>query len=207
VGLGLEPDGVVVGVSLNDFSPAPGLTPFGFLTIEPGARSRLPWLSNHSEFYMLVRWVITYARGGHWYQRAARRTPAPATGFEERWPAIDRAIGAMHKRFYAAPVGEGWERVRRALPQLRDLTRAHGIDLALVIFPEKDQVELPEPNLAPQRQWLALCEEFGLRCLDLWPAFAIAASTEGPLFQDTQHPNGAGMRVAARAVARFLEER
>jgi len=205
VGLDLFPHALILGVSLNDFGPAPGLTPFGFLTNDPGARSRVPWLSNHSEFYMLARWLITYARGGLWYQQAARRTPPPATPFEERWPAMDRAIAVMHKRFYVAPSGPGWERVRRALQGLRDLARARGLDLAVVIFPEKDQVELPSPSLDPQRHWLALCEEFGLRCLDLLPPFAAAAAAQpGPFFQDTQHPNAAGMRIAAHAVASFL---
>jgi hypothetical protein len=209
--LALAPEALVLGVSLNDYGPAPGLTPFGFLTADPAARSRLPWLTNHSEFYMVARWLITYARGEHWFQHAARRPPradqrrppqADPRPFEERWPAIDRAIAIMHKRFYANPGGPGWESVRHALPALRDLARAHGLPLAVVIFPEKDQIEGPEPDLAPQRQWLALCGEFGLHCLDLYPAFAAAASE--PLFQDTQHPNAAGMRVAARAVAAFL---
>ena len=204
VGLALAPSELVLGVSLNDFTPTPGLTPFGFLTVDQAERSRLPWLSNHSEFYMLVRWLITYARGGLWYQRAARQAKPPTTPFEERWPAIDRAIAMMHKRFYAAPSGPGWESVRRALADLRDLARARGLQLTVVIFPEKDQVELPEPNRDPQRQWLALCAESELRCLDLLPAFAAAAAPDGPLFQDTQHPNAAGMRIAARAVADFL---
>jgi lysophospholipase L1-like esterase len=201
-GLALAPDGLVLGVSLNDYGPAPGLTPFGFLTADPAARSRLPWLTNHSEFYMVVRWLITYARGEHWFQHAGRRASADTRPFDQRWPAIDRAIAMMHKHFYAKPAGPGWESVRRALPALRDLAREHGLPLAVVIFPEKDQVEGPEPDLAPQRQWLALCGEFGLHCLDLYPAFAAAAGE--PLFQDTQHPNAAGMRVAARAVAAFL---
>ena len=210
VGLALSPETLVLGVSLNDYGPAPGLTPFGFLTADPRERSQMPWLSNHSEFYMLVRWLITYARGEHWYQRVARAAPAaprapapPAPSFADRWPAMDRAIAMMHKHFYAAPSGPGWESVRRALPGLRDAARRRGLDLAVVIFPEKDQIELPDPNLDPQRRWLALCEELELRCLDLRPAFA-AAAPEGPLFQDTQHPNAAGMRVAAREVAGFL---
>jgi lysophospholipase L1-like esterase len=208
VGLALRPDAVVVGVSLNDYDAAPVMTPFGFLSRDPAARGRTPWLSNHSEFYMLARWLVTYARGEHWYQVAAHQPPPkdhgpPAPTFEERWPAIDRAIAGMHKRFYAAPSGPGWESVRRALVGLRDLAAARGLDLTLVIFPEKDQIELREPNLDPQRQWLALCTELDLRCLDVRPAFAAAADA-GPLFQDTQHPNAAGLRVAARAVAEAL---
>lgn len=209
LGLSLAPDGVILGVSLNDYGPAPGLTPFGFLTANPADRTALPWLSNHSEFYMLLRWTITYARGGLWYQHAKAAAPPPAAKkpetFDDKWPAIDRGIAIMHKKFYAAPSGAGWDSVRRSLAALRDLTRARGLPLWVVIFPEKDQIELPQPNLDPQRQWLALCTEVGVHCLDLQPAFAAAAS-QGSLFQDTQHPNAAGMRIAAPAVAAFVAD-
>jgi lysophospholipase L1-like esterase len=200
IGLALRPDTVVLGVSLNDFGPTPVMTPFGFLSQDEAARGETPWLSNHSEFYMLTRWLITYAKGEHWFQRAAPRVPSTAT-FDERWPAIDRAIAQIHKRFYAAPAGAGWERVRSALARLRAVAGERGLRLVVAIFPEKDQVEQADPNLDPQRQWLALCAEDDLCCVDLQPAFAAAAGA-GPLFQDTQHPNAAGMRVAARAVAR-----
>jgi lysophospholipase L1-like esterase len=207
LGLGLGPEELILGVSLNDFSPAPGLTPSGFLTVDPGARTALPWLSNHSEFYMLLRWLVTYARGGHWYQKAAaRHGPGPARpvpDLKALMPVLDPAIAVMHKRFYVAPAGEGWERIRRALAGLGDLVRARDLPLTLVIFPERDQVEGPDPRLEPQQRWLELCAEFGLRCLDLLPAFA-AAVPAGSLFQDTQHPNAAGLAVAARAVADFL---
>jgi lysophospholipase L1-like esterase len=203
IGLSLSADALILGVSLNDFGPAPGLTPFGFLTVNTAERTGIPWLTNHSEFYMLLRWSITYARGNHWFQRVAREIKSPPAPFEERWPKFDQSIARMHKRFYAAPAGPKWERVRRSLVGLRDRARASGLPLTLVIFPEKDQIELPEPNLDPQRQWMGLCEEFQLDCFDLVPAFAASAG-DALLFQDTQHPNAAGMRIAARAVAAYL---
>jgi lysophospholipase L1-like esterase len=205
VGLALDPDALVLGVSLNDYTPAPGLTPWGFLTVKPEERSRMPWLGNHSEFYTLARWIIVYARGGHWYQRAAAAAPAgpAAPPSPQGWAALDRGIAVMHKRFYAAPAPATWDRVRHALAGIRDLAKAHDLPLLVVIFPERDQIESAPPNLDPQRRWLELCQELALRCLDLVPAFAAAAS-EGALFQDTQHPNATGMRVAARATAAVL---
>ena len=77
--------------------------------------------------------------------------------------------------------------------------------LLVAIFPEEDQVGPPSPNLDPQRRWLELCAEVELRCVDLWPAFADhAARTGEPLFLDTQHPNAAGIALAARATAAEL---
>ena len=202
VGLALGPNALVLGVSLNDYGPAPHMTPFGFLSNEPTNRSRTPWLNNHSEFYTLLRWLLTWARGGHLYQQVRKQVPADKAEWDKRWPQIDHAIAIMHKKYYAKPAGPGWESVRQSLPALRDLAAAHGLALTVVIFPEKDQVE-PDANLDPQRQWLALCEEVGVRCVDLQPAFAAGAGA-GSLFLDTQHPNAAGMRIAAREVARAL---
>jgi lysophospholipase L1-like esterase len=206
VGVPLAPDAVVLGVSLNDYERAPALTPFGFLTVDPAARDRLPWLSNRSEYYVLVRWLITYARGGHWFQHASASAgpPAPAAAPDGLAARIDGAIGAMHRHFYASRDTAKWARVREALAGLAELARTRGVEFAAVIFPEGYQIGVPAPDLAPQRAWLDLCAELGVRCLDLQPAFAAAAGPE-PLFQDTQHPNAAGMRVAARAVADFIQ--
>ena len=203
-GLPLAPDAVVLGVSLNDYSDAPVMTASGLLTNELDARTRLPWLTNHSELYLLARWTAVYLRGAHPWQRLGEQAPAAATPVEERWAALDRAVAAMHKQFYAAPAGPGWERTRAALGALRDLTRGHGLALTAIVFPDRDQVELPAPDLDPQRRWLELCDAVGIRCVDLAPAFRAAAAPNGSLFQDTQHPNAAGMRVAAQAVADAL---
>lgn len=202
-GLALSPDTVILGVSLNDYGPAPVMTPAGILASEPGTRSRLPWLTNHSELYTLLGWLTTYARGDFWWQKVGKRREGPQQKSpDEALPVIDEAIAKMHKNFYAAPHGPGWDSVRESLAALRDLARARGLALTVVVFPEKYQVG-PDANLDAQRVWLALCAELDLRCLDLQPAFAAAASS-GPLFQDTQHPNAAGMRVAAQATAEFL---
>jgi hypothetical protein len=77
------------------------------------------------------------------------------------------------------------------------------LELTLVVFPEEDQLGLPESELGPQRHWQELCVQLELRCLDLWSAFVRAAEHEA-LFQDLQHPSALGMRVAASASADFL---
>jgi lysophospholipase L1-like esterase len=50
---------------------------------------------------------------------------------------------------------------------------------------------------------LAICAQAGLDCLDLYPVFADAAG-EGELFFDIMHPNAAGDRLIARALADHL---
>ena len=56
----------------------------------------------------------------------------------------------------------------------------------------------------PQAAWRALCEELGLDFLDLQPAFAASGRDRAELFSDLQHPNGAGLALAAGAVAEAL---
>lgn len=185
VGLELEPDAVVLGVSLNDYGPAPMRTARGFLVGNPAEVPGPAWLADRSELYLLARWLIEH--------RGASR---------EGWEALDRYVGVMHKRFYADP-GPALSRVREALVAMRDLARAHGIALSVVIFPEKDQFGEP-PDRRPQARWLALCSSLELRCLDLWPAFAEAGGES--LFHDMQHPNAEGMRAAARAAAGMLAQ-
>jgi hypothetical protein len=101
------------------------------------------------------------------------------------------------------PSGPAWERIRNSLEELRELTAGSGLELTIVIFPEADQLGLPESELGPQRHWKALCVRLELRCLDLGSSFARAAGREA-LFADLQHPNALGMRVAASATAEFL---
>ncbi len=57
--------------------------------------------------------------------------------------------------------------------------------------------------LVPQKKVLAICAQAGLDCLDLYPVFADAAG-EGELFFDIMHPNAAGHRLIARALADHL---
>lgn len=196
VGLGLSPYGVILAVSLNDFGPAPTLSPLGFLVDPPAGFGAGPrWLEGRSELYALLRWAV----------RHLRTRGIPGSDGEPgaaAWAALDRAVAIQHKRFYANPSGPGWQAVRRSLREMRDLSAQREIELVVVIFPEEDQVGAEALNLDPQARWRGLCEELALQCFDLWPAFADAAARTGePLFLDTQHPSARGLGIAAEALA------
>lgn len=210
-GMKLSPQTVVLGVSLNDFGPAPVVTANGFLSSAQKERTTWTWFTNHSEFYVLLRWMITYARRGHPFQKIAREATAAKQPLGDGiWEQLDRGVAVRHQRFYRNPSGPGWEKVREGLLDIKALAAAHGARLVLVVFPESFQVTaepagkaaVPDDELRPQRAWLNLCKELGLECVDLQPAFQ--AVRERPLFMDTQHPNEAGHRIAARVVARVL---
>jgi hypothetical protein len=194
-GLRLSPGGLLLGVSLNDFGPTPRLTGLGFFSNDADESE----LASRSELYALLYWIATFPDKGRLLSRLLGDE-----GEREDWEALDRHVGVMHKRFYANPSGPGWDEVRASLEALRDLAQARGIDLRIVIFPESDQLG-DDPNLDPQARWTGLCLELALSCLDLQPAFALAASHgETELFLDTQHPNARGFALSALATAEFL---
>ncbi len=207
-GLELSPTVVVLAVSFNDFGRTPVLTKTGVLSKTAGESTLSGWLRDRSEFFVLLEWLITYARGEHAFQKMAA-----AKGDEvaaDVWARIDAAVADRHRRFYANPRGPGWTSVRQALTEIRDLTTANDIELLVVLFPEKFQVSeavgtdiLAAPqDLAPQRAWQGLCDELKLECLDLLPAFQRAE--QRPLFLDMQHPNATGLELAARVTAAAL---
>jgi hypothetical protein len=199
-GLSLASDALVLAVSLNDFNATPSLSPLGLL-LGGEASADASWLAAHSEFYFLLRWVAP-ALWKRWWR--SRTSSESASAHDERVRGfLRRQAIASRKRFYAAPSGPGWERIRRSLEDLRDLAAGAGLELAIVFFPEEDQLRSAEAELEPQLRWKALCAQLELSCLDLWNSFAAAAGDES-LFRDLQHPNALGMRVAASATAEYL---
>ena len=81
---------------------------------------------------------------------------------------------------------------------MRETARAAEVDLIVAIFPESYQVGAGAADLVPQQRLLEACQTLDLDCIDLQPVFTAVG---GPLFTDTQHPNGAGHRVAGEALA------
>jgi len=199
-GLPLSPDLVILGVSLNDFSVTPRLNPQGFMTTRK-EDDDLHWLERNSEFYVILRW---FAASG----KLTQILTLGGGDFEEKQEKLIRFMGqkavSLRESFYEDPKGEGWDRIRDSLRAIRDLTRSTGIDLAVVIFPDWDQVEEATPAPRPQRRWLELCGELDLRCLDLYPPF-IEADDRESLHRDLQHPSARGVGLAGRLVADFLQ--
>jgi len=205
-GLPLHPSTIVLAVSFNDFGPTPVITRSGVLSAAQAGQPRSSWLGDHSEFVVLLRWLVTYAKGEHPFQIMA--AAATREGSDEQiWERVEQAVAKRHQQFYQNPRGKGWERIRLALEDIRDLAATNDARLLVVLFPEQFQVtdttgpntSVPTELLSPQRAWLRLCRALDLDCIDLHPAFQ--AASERDLFMDMQHPNAAGHRIAARATA------
>ena len=203
VGLPLRPRIVVVGMSLNDYDPAPVYDPTGVLMRRP-LGERTPRLLDRSEFLLALRWLVAYARGRTYTQlleRAGQQGTPPET--ENRMRGLDKSVANEHLRFYHDPDPVLWTRLRTGLADLRRLCDGAGAQLLVAIFPESYQAGTATPDLTPQQKLLAVCTEVGVRCLDLQPVFAAAG---GDLFLDAQHPNARGHAVAAGAIAAAIRE-
>jgi lysophospholipase L1-like esterase len=190
VGLGLGPDVVVVGTSLNDYDPPPTYSPLGVLVRRESGGTEL---LDRSEFVLVLRWLATWWRGGLWTQILDRAARTPLD--------FDAAVAEKDRRFWGDPPPAEWRRVQDAFGTLAAVGRAHDVPILVAIFPERWQVGTPDGDLAAQQRLRALCAAVGLRCLDLQPTFAAAGRD---LFVDAQHPNGDGQAVAAAAIADAL---
>lgn len=195
----IAPDEIILGVSLNDFGTTPVLNAFGVMTQR---RDKDPptWLQEKSELYLLFRWGLKAARGEHWFQAT---NTADNEETRKQFHALNAMVEHRHRKFYAAPEDNAWQRIKRSLTRLRDQAARDGVPFTVVIFPESFQFDDP-PFRLPQRNWLDLCAELGIDAIDLWPAFAASESPIEELFFDTQHPNAAGIEVAAAAIADHL---
>ena len=199
-GLALRPEAVVVGFNLNDFDRAPVLGPLGVLTSDQTARLSSRSLANRSEFYLLLRFFT--ASVGHLVhgQPAVQALPAPTAG--ERFSTFDLAVSRQRKAYYRQPTDERWQGMVDALRGLGAVAAGHHLRLVVAVIPDGDQFG-PDADLTPQDRLRTVCAELGLDCVDLRPAFAAAG---GALHVDTMHPNAAGQRLIADALAdRLLE--
>jgi lysophospholipase L1-like esterase len=200
-GLALDPETVVVGFNLNDYDWAPVLGPLGVLTGDRSARMSASSPANWSEFWLVLRWL---ARTGGRTLTAREPTPKPAAADGEApFAPLDRYVSAIRKAYYRHPTDERWDEMVGALRDLGALAREHGLRLVIAIVPDGDQIGVAAPDLTPQRRLRAVCAEYALDCLDLYPDFAAAAG-DGPLFRDIMHPNAAGHRIIAQRLAHHL---
>lgn len=205
-GLAYRPDTVLVHVFIgNDFEA-------------PGAR----WY-DHS-------FTVTFLRA-LWRLRSGT-PPAPAASgglatYQDDQPSLsrDRFLEIEVDRSWVYDAGEAAlapavARVAGALETMRDVARRAGADLAVVLIPDEVQVDAAladqvtrASNRAPagldfdrpNRLLTVALEAEGIPVLDLLPVFRAAASRERLYKPQDTHWNIAGNRLAASAIAAFLD--
>src|SRR6185369_17542427 len=157
------------------------LNGLGVLSTDDGDRESALSPGNWSELYLAYRWVALLARGDPRLAPAeppvatASATPAgdvaaaPAASPTGAWHPFDRYVSNLRKRFYRAPTEPEWSALERAWRDPAARARDRGSRLVFVLFPDGDQIGVPDPDLTPQRRLLDLCAANGLECLDLTP--------------------------------------
>ena len=106
------------------------------------------------------------------------------------------------------------EPTRRALEEYRQLCRARGLEAAVLIIPDKDQVYKPFASVddrhRPNRVLRRLLDELQMPHLDALPRFVEAAAAGAePLYNMTQagHLSVHGHRLVARLLREYLQAR
>lgn len=102
-----------------------------------------------------------------------------------------------------------WVDYEQNLRELKTILDEQSARLVIVIFPYEAQLRLTgapdvEYVLKPQRKMRALCEKYGVPCLDPFPVFAARNARGERLFEDGIHLNKAGHDLTAKEIFRFL---
>lgn len=105
-----------------------------------------------------------------------------------------------------ARLGPAWAATERRLRELADLTRAHGIDLVVVIFPDGAQLVDRYRSIPYQERVKAMAARADVPVVDLLPEFMRAVAEGRRLFLDSSigHPSIEGHALAAREIVRFI---
>ncbi len=117
----------------------------------------------------------------------------------------------LYETDYEGKTLENFERVKKLMIAMSELSRAHGAGFAVVMLPTREQVDpAPYESLEgldfdkPQRIFSEFFAEHEIAYLDLLPA--MRAATDGNTFYyiDDSHWNARGHAFAAQAIAAFL---
>ncbi|GAB4555985.1 MAG: hypothetical protein OHK0023_27800 [Anaerolineae bacterium] len=177
----------------------------------------VPWLTENSALYVLIRALSTSPRDqGQLFvdpYRAAKDGVEISFGRRYTVSANDmsRAINQ-----------EGERHTYAAIIRAKQIIEANGGKFVVILMPEKEMIyrNLIAPILEetigsqtlekidePRRRMLAFCAESNLTCLDLLPALTARADTGVQLlYPDDIHLNAEGNRAVAEIVAAFLRD-
>jgi lysophospholipase L1-like esterase len=194
VGLGLDPDLVVVGYNLNDFPNAIQAVDVYIFKNRKARRMLSQDLRDTLGRTATYRWL----RQAYYH---ARR--------EADWKNAEAfARGAKGSTEF----DQAWSEQRDYLASIRDQALAIGAQTAVFLFPYESQVYLDFFDTSPIERLRATCAALDLPFVDLAEEFRQSARQSDPaqelfLKGDRYHPNRAGYRIVAEGVMRLVIER
>jgi hypothetical protein len=174
----LDPNVLVLGYCLND-----PMSPKAMNLVGVAAAKTKKWsgpllqvnllLRKHSLFFVWLKGMLRVENRQHGYKSSIE-------------PLFD---------------DESWGRNRQVLRDIYGWCRAHDIPFMLVVFPHREQLEIGESALLPQRRLQALAGEFPI--VDLTNSF----TGEDFLYGDPVHFDRNGIRKAMAVVAEAIKAR
>jgi len=215
-GVRLEPDIVILAVCWNDISSKSG--------VAVDEKGRLFDEAARPDPGRVAQWSET--ERGYWARNALKRSSLlyfvidrarsvriRLTGdgsVESNRPAdvlTARQLAVLTGRADPA-VAAGWVEVDSQLKILADLCAARGIRLVVALAPMPQLLEAQYPKAQYPSQVTRMCEKYGVRCLDLLPAFAQDFRGHTSLFipYDGDHPNESGHLIIAKQLFTELQE-
>lgn len=194
VGLGLQPDLVIVGYNLNDF---------------PNVIRKVD-RSLYGETSKLRRSISK-----EWRDRLGRLALFRAV--RSMYYALGRERAYRQAEQLAAEVGEAdvasdlWAEQRVYLGGLVRAARQRGAEVAIFLFPYESQVYVERYDRSPIERLQGICADLDVVFFDLAEALREYAHEEDPprrlfLRGDRYHPNAEGYGVVARSVLDVIEQ-
>jgi len=115
-----------------------------------------------------------------------------------------RDLEVWYESFYLGERAEHWATTRRQLAAIRDVTRARGARLGLVLFPLLDRLT-ENPYARVHELIREACGEMDVPFLDLTPALAVEPDHALWVHPRDHHPDARAHELAAQAMTPFVE--
>ena len=194
LGLRLQPKAVVVGFLYNDIELSSAQKGAAVVaeqkqsllrSAKSGLNGTWLWLKQHSLF---AAWLSP--RLGN----ALR--PLGVKGFGQ--------VGEIKDQYVDS--NPNWRRMQEALLEMKRLTAERNIELVVMIIPAMAKFsDATYPIKEYHQAVAAFCHRNGIKVLDLLPAFWGGDGTQYWISATDGHPNAAGQKIIAQALAAYLE--
>lgn len=196
-GLAVRPDLVVVSFYLNDSRP-----PWGF----PGELGSRGWLRRHS---LLAETVYKNLKLRSFIEEEGEERLAWTSAMNKMNWAGDRntflKLASLARYDWGAAWEENsWEVIGRELDRLKELSKKHSFEVAIVVFPVAFQVYADFLEDTPQQRIIEEARQRDFFFLDLLPYIREYRKSHKDIYLDWCHPAAKTNDFIGKIIAGFL---